>query len=55
MCYSASKMLFPENHFGKHLVLRNAFVDCHPHLPKHQSYQPSGACSSHKLEHMTRM
>lgn len=55
MGYSAPKMLFPENDFGKLFILLNTFVDCHSHLAKHQSDQPSGAGSSHELENMMRM
>jgi len=55
MGYSTPQMLFPENHPGKLFILRNTFVDCHSHLPKHQSDQPSGARSSHKLEDVMRM
>ena len=55
MGYSAPEMLSPKYHFGKLFILRNTFVDCHPHLPKHQSDQAPGARSSHKLEDMMRM
>ena len=55
MGYSAPDMLPSKNHSGKLFILRNTFVDCHFHLPKHQSDQASGARSSHKPEDMMRM
>lgn len=55
MSYSAPDMLSPKYHFGKLFILRNTFVDCHSHLPEHQSDQASGARSSHKSEDMMRM
>lgn len=52
---SAPETLFTEDHFGKLFILRNTFINCHSHLPKHQSDQSSGARSGHKLEDVVWM
>ena len=55
MGYSAPKILFPKDCFGKLVILRDTFVDCHTHFSEHQGDQTSSARSGHKSEDIMRM
>lgn len=55
MGHSGPEMLSTEDHFGELFILRNTFINCHSHLPKHQSDQSSSARSGHKLEDVVWM